>query len=47
MARDSAVVRLRGEQEPARLGHYVEGYCSIPPKQSAVPDDPGAGGGGR
>lgn len=39
MARDSAVVGLRGEQEPARLGHYYEGYCSIPPKQSAVPDD--------
>jgi capsular exopolysaccharide synthesis family protein len=39
MARNSAVVRLRGEQEPARLSHSNEGYCSLPPKQSAVPED--------
>jgi capsular exopolysaccharide synthesis family protein len=37
MTRDSAVVRLRGEQKPG-LGHCNEGYCSIPPKQSVVPE---------
>ena len=42
---DPAVDRLRGEQEPARLGHSHEGYCSDPPNNQ--PDrNPRAGGKG-